>query len=48
MFIDNKPHLNENGIDYLCHWVGKVILVTTNEKHPAFHLNYDNKHFQLI
>ena len=21
IIIDNKPHLNENGIDYLCHWV---------------------------
>ena len=20
VIIDNKPHLNENGIDYLCHW----------------------------
>ena len=42
VIIDNKPHLNENGIDYLCHWVGKVILVTTNKEHPAFNLNYDN------
>ena len=42
VIIDNKPHLNENGIDYLCHWVGKVILVTTNKKHPAYNLKYDN------
>ena len=42
VIVDNKPHLNENGIDYLCHWVGKVILITTNKKHPAFKLNYDN------
>ena len=42
VIIDNKPHLNENGIDYLCHWVGKVILVTTNKEHPAFNLKYDN------
>ena len=42
VIIDNKPHLNESGIDYLCHWVGKVILVTTNKNHPAFNLNYDN------
>lgn len=42
--IDNKPHLNENGIDYLCHWVGKVLLVTTNKKHPAYTIkdNYEN------
>ena len=42
IIIDNKPHLNENGIDYLCHWVGKVILVTTNKEHPAFNIRYEN------
>lgn len=42
VIIDNKPHLNENGIDYLCHWVEKLILVTTNKEHPAFNTKYDN------
>ena len=42
VIIDNKPHLNENGIDYLCHWVGKVILVTINKEHPAFNTRYEN------
>ena len=44
VIIDNKPHLNENGIDYLCHWFGKVLLVTTNKKHPAYTIkdNYEN------
>lgn len=44
VIIDNKPHLNENGIDYLCHWVGKVLLVTTNKNHIAYSLQekYDN------
>ena len=44
VIIDNKPHLNEKGIDYLCHWVEKLILVTTNKNHPAFKLQetYDN------
>ena len=44
VIIDNKPHLNENGIDYLCHWVGKVLLVTTNKKHPAYTIKekYEN------
>lgn len=42
VIVDNKPHLNENGIDYLCHWVGKVVLVTTNKEHPAVNANYDN------
>jgi len=42
VIIDNKPHLNENGIDYICHWAEKLILVTTNSNHPAFSLEYDN------
>lgn len=44
IIIDNKPHLNENGIDYICHWVEKLILVTTNKNHIAYYLKdkYDN------
>ncbi len=44
IIIDNKPHLNENGIRYLCHWVEKLILVTTNTNHVAFSLQdqYEN------
>ena len=44
IIIDNKPHLNEHGIDYLCNWVGKLILVTTNKNHIAFSLKekYEN------
>ncbi len=44
VIIDNKPHLNENGIDYICHWVEKLILVTTNKNHIAYSLKnkYDN------
>lgn len=44
VIIDNRPHLNANGIDYLCKWVGKLILVTTNAEHIAFSLTdqYDN------
>lgn len=44
IIIDNKPHLNEKGIDYLCHWVDKLILVTTNQNHIAYTLQekYNN------
>ena len=44
VIIDNAPHLNERGIDYLCRWVGRLILVTTNDAHPAFKMreNYEN------
>ncbi len=44
IIIDNKPHLNEKGIDYICHWVNRLILVTTNKNHVAYSLQekYDN------
>ena len=44
IIIDNKPHLNESGIDYLSKWVTKLILVTTNKKHPIYNIkdNYTN------
>lgn len=44
IIIDNKPHLKEAGIDYLCHWVEKLILVTTNKDHIAFSVKdkYEN------
>lgn len=42
VIIDNKPHLNEKGIAYLCKWVKKLILVTTNKEHPVFKVKEDN------
>ena len=44
IIIDSKPHLTESGINYLCNWTGRLILVTTNINHPAFKIkdNYNN------
>ena len=43
VIIDNK-HINEKGINYLCNWVGRLILVTTNSNHIVFSLKdkYNN------
>ena len=38
VIIDNKPHLKESGIDYLCRWVKTLYLVTTNKNHIAYKL----------
>ncbi len=38
IIIDSKPHLTESGIIYLCKWVKKLFLVTSNKNHPAFKL----------
>ena len=44
VIIDNKPHLNERGIDYLCKWVKLLYLVTTNKEHVSYKLQdkFDN------
>lgn len=44
IIIDRKPHLNENGIKYLCNWVNKLFLVTDNKNHPAYKMTdkFDN------
>ena len=46
IIIDNKPHLNENGIDYLCKWCKNLYLVTTNKDHIVHKIkdNYENFH----
>jgi 2,5-diamino-6-(ribosylamino)-4(3H)-pyrimidinone 5'-phosphate reductase len=36
--VDRKPDLNKNGIDYLCRWLEKLLIVTSNPRHPAFEL----------
>jgi len=48
IIIDNKPHLNENGIDYLCNWVERLILVTTNKDHIAFSLKEKYNNLDII
>jgi len=42
VIIDNKPHLNESGVDYLCKWVNALHIVTCNDRHPALEMKRDN------
>lgn len=39
---DNLPHLNEEGIKYLCSWLSRLVVYTTNPHHPAIFLDYEN------
>lgn len=48
IIIDNKPHLNEHGIDYLCHWVNKLILVTNNKNHIAYSLKEKYSNLEIL
>jgi 2,5-diamino-6-(ribosylamino)-4(3H)-pyrimidinone 5'-phosphate reductase len=36
IIIDNKPHLNETGVEYFIKMSKTFFLITTNENHPAF------------
>lgn len=48
IIIDNKPHLNENGIEYLCNWVEVLYLVTTNKNHPAYKLKDKFENLEIL
>ena len=41
--LDNS-HLNENGIRYFCALSKNFVLVTSNDKHPAFSMEESNLH----
>jgi 2,5-diamino-6-(ribosylamino)-4(3H)-pyrimidinone 5'-phosphate reductase len=48
IIIDNKPHLNMRGVEYLAKWVKHLYLVTTNEKHSAFKLKEKYSNITII
>ena len=43
VLIDNA-HLDEHGVRYFCGLSREFVLITTNAKHPAFHIKEDNLH----
>lgn len=38
VIVDNKPHLDNHGVEYMSRWVEKLYIVTTNKDHPALQL----------
>lgn len=46
--IDNKPHLNVNGVRYVAKKGQKVIFVTTNGEHPAIALKKELDNLEVI
>ena len=46
--VDRRPHLNENGINYLCHWLEKLLIVTNNPKHIAFEMKAKHRNLEII
>lgn len=46
--VDNKPHLNKNGLTYLSQKAKDVIFVTTNKVHPAFELEKELGNIHIV
>ncbi len=46
VLLDNH-HLNEHGVRYFCARSRQFVLITTNQDHPAFHVQADNLHIIL-
>jgi len=46
--VDRKPHLNQNGVEYLAQWVGTLFIVTDNPGHSAIDLRSRYKNIQVI
>jgi 2,5-diamino-6-(ribosylamino)-4(3H)-pyrimidinone 5'-phosphate reductase len=42
VIVDNRPHLKTSGVKYILNWTKRLIIVTTNKKHPAFKIKDDN------
>lgn len=47
LIVDNKPHLNETGVDNFIRKSKKLFIITTNKNHPAF-LKKDAKNLEII
>lgn len=48
VIIDNKPHLDDRGINYLCHWAKNLFLVTTNQNHVAFQIKQQYPNLTIL
>lgn len=48
IIIDRKPHLDENGVEYLCNWLENLFLVTNNKNHPAYKLTNKFNNLKIL
>ena len=46
VILDNH-HLTEQGVRYFCAWAKTFVLITSDESHPAFHVQEENLHIIL-
>lgn len=48
IIIDRKPHIDDNGINYICNWANKLFIVINNKNHPAFKLKEKYSNLNII
>jgi 2,5-diamino-6-(ribosylamino)-4(3H)-pyrimidinone 5'-phosphate reductase len=48
VIVDNKPHLNSHGVEYMARRSEKLFIATTNKDHPAFKLKEQFKNIVVI
>lgn len=46
--VDNKPHLNNQGVSYLAKKSNILFIITTNKEHPAFALKSIHSNINII
>ncbi len=46
--VDNKPHLNEHGLEFLTRKFKKLFIVTTNRNHPAYKMQEKLKNIIIL
>lgn len=48
VIIDNRPHLNENGVRYLSQKLGRLLIATSHSSHPALKLKDELSNVTVI
>ncbi|MDO4283294.1 MAG: dihydrofolate reductase family protein [Clostridia bacterium] len=48
IIIDREPHLDQNGVRYLCDFTKRLLLVTDNLEHPAFKLKNEISNLEIL
>lgn len=46
--VDNQPHLDAHGVEYMARKSNKLYVVTTNKDHPAYSLREQYKNIEII
>ena len=48
IIVDNKPHLDKNGVSYLAKKSKNLFIITANKEHPAFELKKEHSNIEIF